>query len=63
MSTLTIDSAKGSRNGGKIEIEFPDGKQQKIAYVTITERVTFGKDNVIKLAVSLDDLKMLKKVV
>ena len=62
MSTLTIDSAKGSRNGGKIEIEFPDGKQ-KTAYVTITERVTFGKDNVIRLAVSLDDLKMLKKVV
>ncbi len=62
MSTLTIESAKGSRNGGKIEIEFPDSKQ-KVAYVTITERVTFGKDNVIKLAISQDDLKMLKKVV
>ena len=60
MTRLTLTTAKGATHAGTMQVDFPSKSDKaKHAYVT----VTLGNSDAVQLVFTMEDLKMLKKLV
>ena len=60
MTKLTLSTAKGATHPGTMQIDFPSkSEKNQHAYVT----VTLGNSDAVQLVFTMEDLKILKKLV
>lgn len=60
MTQLTLSTAKGATHPGTMRIDFPSKSAKgQNAYVTVTQ----GNSDAVQLVFTMEDLKMLKKLV